>query len=54
VPALAHRLVLNPELWVRGIGGDAVVTECLEAVPAPDPAEGLRRDDARGGVAEAR
>jgi MoxR-like ATPase len=54
VPALAHRLVLNPELWVRGIGGDAVVAECLEAVPAPDPAEGLRRDDARGGVAEAR
>jgi MoxR-like ATPase len=54
VPALAHRLVLNPELWVRGIGGDEVVRECLEAVPAPDPADGLRRDDAHGGVAEAR
>jgi MoxR-like ATPase len=53
VPALAHRLVLNPELWVRGIGGDAVVRECLDAVPAPDPAEALRRDDARGSVAEA-
>jgi MoxR-like ATPase len=54
VPALAHRLVLNPELWVRGIGGDAVVRECLEAVPAPDPAEALRGDDARDGVTEAR
>jgi MoxR-like ATPase len=53
VPALAHRLVLNPELWVRGIGGDTVVRECLEAVPAPEAAEGLRRDDARGGIAEA-
>ena len=46
VPALAHRLVLNPELWVRGISGDEVVRECLEAVPAPDPADGLRSDDA--------
>ena len=54
VPALAHRLVLNPELWVRGIGGEAVVRECLESVPAPDPAEALRSDDARDGVTEAR
>jgi MoxR-like ATPase len=54
VPALAHRLVLNPELWVRGIGGDEVVRECLAGVPAPDPAEGLRKDDAPGRVTEAR
>jgi MoxR-like ATPase len=54
VPALAHRLVLNPELWVRGIGGDEVVRECLGAVPAPNPAEGLRRDDAGDRVTEAR
>jgi MoxR-like ATPase len=54
VPALAHRLVLNPELWVRGIGGDEVVRECLAAVPAPDPAEGLEKADARGRVTEAR
>jgi MoxR-like ATPase len=54
VPALAHRLVLNPELWVRGISGDEVVRECLAGVPAPDPAEGLRKDDAPGRVTEAR
>jgi MoxR-like ATPase len=54
IPALAHRLVLNPELWVRGIGGDEIVRECLAAVPAPDPADGLRSDDARGRVPEAR
>jgi MoxR-like ATPase len=33
--ALAHRLVLKPELWVRGIDGLAVVTECLDTVPTP-------------------
>jgi MoxR-like ATPase len=54
VPALAHRLVLNPELWVRGISGDEVVRECLAGVPAPDPADGLRKDDAPGPVTEAR
>jgi MoxR-like ATPase len=54
VAALAHRLVLNPELWVRGISGDEVVRECLGTVPAPDPAEGLRRDDAGHRVTETR
>jgi MoxR-like ATPase len=54
IPALAHRLVLNPELWVRRIGGDQIVRECLETVPAPDPAAGLRSDDARGRVTKAR
>ena len=54
VPALAHRLVLNPDLWVRGIGGDEIVRECLGAVPAPDPADGLRRDDATERVTETR
>jgi MoxR-like ATPase len=54
VPALAHRLVLNPDLWVRGIGGDEIVRECLGAVPAPDPADGLRRDDATDRVTETR
>jgi MoxR-like ATPase len=34
-PALAHRIVLRPELWVRGVDGSAVVEECLEAVPTP-------------------
>ncbi len=28
VPALAHRLVLRPELWVQDIQGDDIVAEC--------------------------
>jgi MoxR-like ATPase len=35
VPALAHRLVLRPELWVRRISADDVVQEILDAVPTP-------------------
>ncbi len=46
-PALAHRIVLRPELWVRGIDGSAVVDECLASVDTPStlPArqEGTRR-----------
>ncbi len=34
-PALAHRIVLRPELWVRGVDAASVVTECLESVPTP-------------------
>ena len=39
VPALAHRLVLRPELWVRRIDSDAVVRRVLDAVPAPPAME---------------
>jgi MoxR-like ATPase len=35
VPALAHRLILRPELWVQRIQAEQVVEECLDAVPAP-------------------
>jgi MoxR-like ATPase len=35
VPALAHRLVLRPELWVRGVRPEQAVAECLDAVPVP-------------------
>ena len=35
VPALAHRLVLRPEVWVRGGTTEAVVTAVLETVPTP-------------------
>ncbi len=35
VPALAHRLTLRPELWVRQVRGEDVVQECLESVPVP-------------------
>jgi MoxR-like ATPase len=35
VPALAHRLSLRPELWVRRVTGDDVVAELLSSVPVP-------------------
>jgi MoxR-like ATPase len=35
VPALAHRLVLRPELWVQRITGEDVIREVLETVPTP-------------------
>ncbi len=35
VPALAHRIVLLPELWVRGADTASVVEECLASVPTP-------------------
>jgi MoxR-like ATPase len=42
VPALAHRLVLRPELWVQRISPEDVVRDLLEAVPTP-PAEDIPR-----------
>jgi MoxR-like ATPase len=40
VPALAHRVTLRPELWVRQVSADDVVAKLLAAVPTPrtDPA----------------
>ena len=40
VPALAHRITLRPELWVRQVSADDVVARLLSAVPTPrtDPA----------------
>jgi MoxR-like ATPase len=35
VPALAHRLMLRPELWVQRIRAEDVVLERLETVPTP-------------------
>ena len=35
VPALAHRLLLRPELWVQRRSGEDVVREILDVVPAP-------------------
>ena len=37
VPALAHRLILRPELWVRRVRTDDVVAELLDQVPTPPP-----------------
>ena len=40
VPALAHRITLRPELWVRQVSTDDVVAGVLATVPTPrtDPA----------------
>ncbi len=35
VPALAHRVILRPELWVRGVRADDVITDLLGSVPTP-------------------
>jgi len=35
VPALAHRLVLRPELWVQRVSAEDVVREVLSSVPTP-------------------
>ena len=35
VPALAHRLVLRPELWVQRRTGEDVVREVMDGVPTP-------------------
>ena len=35
VPALAHRLVLKPELWVQRLAAEDVVREVLDLVPTP-------------------
>jgi MoxR-like ATPase len=35
LPALAHRLLLKPELWVRGIQADTIIQEILERTPIP-------------------
>ena len=37
-PALAHRLVLRPELWVQRVEAEEIVQDCLRVVPVP-PAE---------------
>jgi MoxR-like ATPase len=35
VPALAHRITLRPELWVRQVSADSVIGTLLAAVPVP-------------------
>ncbi len=49
VPALAHRVTLRPELWVRQVSADEVVAKLLASVPTPktDPAAQVRREQTR-------
>jgi MoxR-like ATPase len=42
VAALAHRLTLRPEMWVRQVQAEDMVKECLAAVPAPSADSGRR------------
>jgi MoxR-like ATPase len=46
VPALAHRVELRPDQWVRGTRSEDVVAACLDTVPAPSA------DDAASGRPE--
>ena len=54
VPALAHRITLRPELWVRQVSADDVVSRLLAGVPTPrtDPrtADGTGRGAAPDAV----
>jgi MoxR-like ATPase len=43
VPALAHRLMLSPELWVQRVSQADVVREVLQSVPTPAAEDALRR-----------
>jgi MoxR-like ATPase len=45
VPALAHRITLRPELWVRKVSQEEVVARILTGVPVPrtDPAAPVAR-----------
>ena len=52
VPALAHRLVLRPELWVRRVDAGDVVRRVLDDVPAPPATE--PQDDERERVTDPR
>ena len=36
VPALAHRIVIRPELWLNNVAPDSVVKHVLDQVPVPD------------------
>ena len=35
VAALAHRVVIRPELWVRGVDRESIIVELLRSVPTP-------------------
>ncbi|MVU79369.1 AAA domain-containing protein [Nocardia sp. ET3-3] len=35
IPAMAHRITLRPEMWVRRIRGEDVIAELLRRLPAP-------------------
>ena len=42
VPALAHRLMVRPELWVQRLRAEDVVEDALQTVPTPPAEDALR------------
>jgi MoxR-like ATPase len=42
VPALGHRLMVRPELWVQRLRGEDVVADVLETVPTPSAEDAMR------------
>src|ERR1700760_193241 len=46
VPALAHRVTLRPELWVRQVSADDVIARLLASVPTPRSDPAARADPA--------
>ncbi|WP_277441294.1 MoxR family ATPase [Streptomyces sp. SPB162] len=50
VPALAHRVTLRPELWVRQINADDVIAEVARSVAAPQTLPADKRAD--GGASD--
>jgi MoxR-like ATPase len=49
VPALAHRVVLRPELWVRQVSADNLIAEILSSVPTPRTDPRATENGASGG-----
>ena len=35
LPALAHRIMLRPELWIQRVAAEDVVRDCLDGCPVP-------------------
>ncbi|NUR59801.1 MAG: MoxR family ATPase [Catenulispora sp.] len=46
VPALAHRITLRPELWVRRVSADEVVASLVAATPTPRTLPRQQQEDA--------
>ena len=42
IAALAHRVGLRPDMWVRGVRATEVVNECLGSVPTPKAQDRVR------------
>ena len=48
IPAVAHRITLRPEMWVRKVQGSDVVEELLRRLPVPRTRGGRSKRRDRG------